>query len=277
MNRFSRLENVFADREHFKRHNFEFGFTFFTPSAISVAEPLPDDHPYASLFFVSNTQQTILPESRTAYQSSLTVGFLGLNIADDVQGLTHDLFDSDKPKGWANQISAGGEPTAKYGVSRQKTHFQRFGPRGLRGEFKTSLEANVGFSTDAAVGFSWRWGRISTPWWSFNPHQAEYINLGAPVAAAGSATGGREFYFWAGASLKYRFYNAILQGQFRDSEVTFKRSELESVIAEVWVGVTKQLKSRLSASVFLRGRTKEISGPRGRTPVWGGVIISRAF
>jgi len=267
LNRFSRAENLYDDRDNFQRHNFEFGFTLFTPRDISAAEPLSNDHPYASLFFVSSTQQRIVPESKTVYQSSLTVGFLGLNIADDVQGLIHSAFGSDEPKGWGNQISAGGEPTAKYGVSCQKTYFQRAGHRGLRGEFKTSLEANIGFSTDATVGLSWRWGRISTPWWSFNPHQAEYINLGAPVAATTASNGRKEFYFWAGASLKYRFYNAILQGQFRDSEVTFQRSELESLIAEVWIGVTKELKNGLSTSLFLRGRTSEIGGFRGRIPV----------
>jgi hypothetical protein len=277
LNRFSRLERVYADRDYFQRHNFEFGFTLFTPRDIATAEPLPDDHPYASFFFVSNTQQTILPESTIVYQSSLTVGFLGLNIADDVQELIHSASGSEEPRGWDNQISSGGEPTARYGVSRQKTHFQREGRRGLRGEFKTSLEANVGFSTDAAVGLSWRWGRISTPWWSFNPHQAEYINLGAPVSAATASNGRQEFYFWAGASLRYRFYNAILQGQVRDSDVTFRRAELKPLIAEVWVGITKELSNGLSASLFVRGRTKEISGSRGRNPVWGGVIFSQAF
>ena len=163
--------------------------------------------------------QTIVPETGTVYQSSLTVGFLGLDVAEGVQGLIHDVVGSDKPKGWDNQISSGGETTAKYGVSRQKTYFQRYGPRGLRGEF----------------------------------------------------------YLWIGASLKYRLYNAILQGQFRDSEVTFKRSELEPGIAEVWVGVTREFNNGVSTSVFVRGRTKEISGPKGRVPVWGGVIFSRAF
>jgi len=277
LNGFSGLERVYGDHENFQRHNFEFGFTLFTPNDISTPEPIADDHPYASLFFVSNTQQTILPNRNVSYQSSLTVGFLGLGIADDVQSLIHDLTGSDKPQGWANQISAGGEPTARYGVSRVKTHLQRQGYHGLRTELKTSVEANVGFSTDVAAGVSWRWGRINSPWWSYNPHQAEYINLGAPTASSSALGGSREFYVWAGASLKYRFYNAILQGQFRDSEVTFKRSELEPVITEAWIGVTREFKGGYSASLFLRGRTKEIRSLSGDPPLWGGIIFSRAY
>ena len=162
-------------------------------------------------------------------------------------------------------------------MSRVKTHLQHQGYRGLRTELKSSLEANVGFSTDVAAGVSWRWGRINSPWWSYNPHQAEYINLGAPTASSGALGGGREFYVWAGASLKYRFYNAILQGQFRNSEVTFKRSELEPVIAEAWIGVTREFKGGYSASLFLRGRSKEIRSLTRNTPVWGGIIFSRAY
>ena len=47
LNRFSRFEKDYVEHHHFQRHNFEFGFTLFTPRDISVAEPLPDDHPYA--------------------------------------------------------------------------------------------------------------------------------------------------------------------------------------------------------------------------------------
>ena len=277
LNGFSGFEKVYGDVDHFQRHNFEFGFTLFTPVDISTPEAIADDHPYASLFFVSNTQQTVLPNRNVSYQSSLTVGFLGLQLAEDLQGLIHNLTGSKKPQGWANQISAGGEPTAKYGVSRMKTHLQHHGYRGLRTELKTSLEANVGFSTDVAAGVSWRWGRISSPWWSYNPHQAEYINLGAPTVSPSAWGGRREFYVWAGASLKYRFYNAILQGQFRESSVTFKRSELEHVIAEAWIGVTRELKGGYSASLFLRGRTREIRSLDGNTPMWGGIIFSRAY
>ena len=128
-----------------------------------------------------------------------------------------------------------------------------------------------------AAGVSWRWGRINTPWWSYNPHQAEYINLGAPTASSSGLGGKREFYVWAGASLKYRFYNAILQGQFRNSEVTFERSELEPIIAEAWIGVTREFKGGYSASLFLRGRSKEIRSLIGNTPAWGGIIFSRAY
>ena len=274
---FSRFENLYKDRDHFQRHSFEFGITLFTPSDISVSEPLPDDHPYASLFFIANTEQTVMPEDDVAYQSTLTVGILGLDIAEDIQKGLHDIFGAEEPKGWDNQISAGGEPTAKYTVSRQKTLSLHSRPGGIGHELKTSMEGNIGFSTDVNAGLSWRGGWINTPWWSFNPHQAEYINLGSPVAEKIKRDARKEFYLWAGANIKYRFYNAILQGQFRDSAVTFDRSELEHVLAEAWIGVTKEFNRGFSGSFFVRGRTEEIKGPNARTPVWAGIILSRAY
>ncbi len=75
----------------------------------------------------------------------------------------------------------------------------------------------------------------------------------------------------------YRLYNAILQGQFRDSEVTFSRSELEHVIGEAWIGVTKEFSRGFAGSFFVRGRTEEIKGPNERMPVWAGIILSRAY
>ena len=277
LDRFSRFQKLYEGREHFQLHSFEFGVTLFTPADISVSTPIFDDHPYASLFFIANTQQTVVPEDDVGYQSTLTIGLLGLDIAEDLQKGIHDLLGADEPKGWDNQISSGGEPTFKYTVSRQKPHFRRYRPTGGGREFKSSIEGNIGFTTDINVATSLRWGRISTPWWSFNPHQAEYINLGSPIVAAAEADGRREFYVWLGINLKYRFYNAILQGQFRDSVVTFSRSELEHVIAEGWIGVTKEFRGGWRGSLFVRGRTEEIKGPNARTPVWAGIILSRAY
>ena len=87
----------------------------------------------------------------------------------------------------------------------------------------------------------------------------------------------KEFYFWFGASVKYRFYNAILQGQARDSAVTFGRSGLEHVIGEAWMGVTKEFGRGWRGSLVIRGRTEEIKGPSAREPVWGSIILSKAY
>ncbi len=277
IDRWVRFDTLYQKSPHFQLHSFEYGFTLFTPRDTSIAEPIFDDHPYASLFFIANTEQTVIPANKFSYQSTLTLGILGLPVAEDVQVSLHKLTGTALPQGWENQISYGGEPTAKYTVSVQKTLTNIYRQGKSDYDIKASMEGNIGYSTDINAGFSGRWGRINTPWWSFNPHQAEYINLGAPVVADRLEGSTSEFYFWAGFNIKYRFYNAILQGQFRDSVVTFSSDQLESVIYEGWTGITREFGTGLNVSFFVRGRTAEIKGPNARKPLWGGFIFSKSY
>lgn len=277
IDRWVRFDTLYKQSPHFQLHSFEYGFTLFTPRDTSIVEPILDDHPYASLFFIANTEQTVKPADKISYQSTLTLGILGLPVAEDVQVSLHQLTGTALPKGWENQISYGGEPTAKYTVSAQKTLSNIYRVSAIDYDIKANVEANIGYSTDINAGFSGRWGRINTPWWSFNPHQAEYINLGSPVVADRLDGSKSEFYFWAGFNIKYRFYNAILQGQFRESAVSYSRDQLESFIYEAWMGVTREFATGFNASFFVRGRTAEIKGPNARKPLWGGFIFSRSY
>ncbi len=35
------------------------------------------------------------------------------------------------------------------------------------------IGCNLEFITDANAGVSWRWGRIRSPWWAYNPYQSK--------------------------------------------------------------------------------------------------------
>ncbi len=261
----------------FSLHSFEFGLMLFTPTDQTTSMPILDDHPYASILFAAQSQQSINPAEHIAYQSTLTLGILGLHIGSAIQTSIHRFIDVDKPRGWHNQISDGGELTAKYTTSLQKTLFMQHNPYRAQQEFKVNAEANVGFSTDINVGINWRIGRLNTPWWSFNPHQADYINLGSPVTAMAGQEKHRELFFWFGANVKYRFYNSILQGQFRDSKVTFGHDQLNHVIGEIWGGVTYEFADNFRGSLFYRARTAEIDTDKAHAPRWAGIILSRAY
>ena len=275
LNDISGFESNYRDELSHKTHSMEFGFTLFTPENLDARQPLPNEHPYASLFFVNSSQMVVLPGQFLSYQSSLSIGALGLSVGGDLHELLHDLFDADMPEGWDNQISAGGEPTFRYSLTRSRSHiFDHNG--GAQLEMKTSTALNLGYATDVGASMSLRWGRITSPWWSFNPHNAEYISLGTPVAPR-VGENLAESYLWFGGSLRYRIYNAILQGQFRDSVVSFDRDELEQVVAEIWLGYTYGFGEGWRINGFLRGRSKEIDLPGMTNPAWGGVVLSRAF
>ncbi|UCB54195.1 MAG: DUF2219 family protein, partial [Thiotrichales bacterium] len=224
----------------------------------------------------SNTELTVVPANDTAFMSTFTFGFLGLNAAEYIQEALHAVTDSDVANGWDNQISSGGEPTLMYTLAVQHNHLDSTNA-STGHELKTAYEGNLGFSTDINASLSWRWGRINTPWYGFNPQHSEYIQLGAPVVAGNRQNGKGELYLWAGANLKYRFYSSLLQGQFRESVVKFSSDEVEKLLAQVWLGATWEFADNFRGSFFYRASSKEFEGPNAHYPVWAGLIISRAY
>src|SRR6187402_620029 len=95
------------------RHARQIGLIAFTPADIVTAEAQQADRPYASLLFASNGRVRIDADDRGAWSSSLTVGFLGLHVSEQLHDLVHEAVGSEKPAGYDHQISAGGEPTAR--------------------------------------------------------------------------------------------------------------------------------------------------------------------
>lgn len=254
-----------------KKHSVQYGFIFITPDDITATQPILDDRPFASLFFISNTELTVHAAEGRAYRSSLTLGMLGLKLAGEIQSGLHYITGSDEANGWDNQISANGEPTAMLTLSVQHDQF-----KNNDYQISTHLEGNAGYSTDVNAGVNWRWGRLNTPWWSFNPSHHEYITSAA-ISVRG-VTGSRpEFYIFAGANIKYRFYSSLLQGQFRDSVHTLSRDEIEQTLASGTVGATREFGDNLRISLFVRGVSPEIKGSNARNLWWASLVINRAW
>lgn len=187
-----------------QRHSLQFGLLLFTPQDISTSLPIRDDRPYANLLFMSNTQHTLNPIRNVMYQSTFTLGLLGTKIGELAHDATLGLTGDFKPRGYAHQISDGGEPTFRYAVTRHSL-----------------LHAES------------------------------------------------ELYISAGLKLRARAYNSLLQGQFRDSAVTFSASELNHVLGEAWVGVTSKFEG-FEIDYTLRFQMREIEKGRGaRNLKWG--------
>ncbi|HHJ20107.1 MAG TPA: lipid A deacylase LpxR family protein [Gammaproteobacteria bacterium] len=259
-------------------HSIEFGATAFTPEDTLATASLDHDRPYASLIYLSNSNQSISADRTHSTMTTLTMGLLGLDVIKSFQKSLHQATGSDPANGWDHQISAGGEPTFRFGLSRQKLNHSGHSKSGRGYEIHTALKASLGYLTSLSWGISSRWGKIKTPWWTFNPEASEYAEKSAPLSISSVPYHGREFYFWAGANVHLRLYNAFLQGQFRDSDVTYAYHELHPVVVEGWMGFTRELHHGYRFSYVLRGQTAEINhGPASRSSLWGGVIFSRAF
>ena len=184
----------------------------------------------------------------------------------------HEAVGSEAPRGYDHQISAGGEPTARYTIARHKLVYAD--PTG-RVDVKTTVQGSVGFLTETSAAVSVRVGSFDTPWWSFAPEMSDYIAAPTPVESLGVQ---REAYVFAGARIKARAYNALLQGQFRHSDVRYSYDEIESIVAEAWIGVMTQLFSNTELSYALHYQTAELrEGKAARDTFWGGVQLAHSF
>lgn len=252
-------------------HSIEIGMFGFTPEDIKIAEANLQDRPYASLIYLSSSREQLNLSEQVSWKTTLTLGVLGLDWAGDFQNEIHDILGSKEARGWDNQISAGGEFTARYSVARQ----QHLGTLFENTEIKSTLQASVGYLTEASWSLSLRGGNYHTAWSSFNPDLASY---GEKSTYNSSASAMRENYFWGGVTIKVRAYNAFLQGQFRNSEVTYDAADLNPVVVEAWVGYTLAFTEGFRISYVLRGHTSEIqTGAGNRNLVWGGIILSKVF
>lgn len=259
-----------AAEVHYAR---QVGLMAFTPEDITTSQPVYDDRPYASLLFVSNGRVGVDSDGRNAWISSLTVGMLGLHLAGELHSEVHELVGSEPVRGYGNQISAGGEPTAKYTLAR--SHLWVANPSATV-DVKTTVGGSVGYLTEASAALSMRIGRFDTPWWSFAPELTDYA--AAPIPAAQHAGHRLEMYFFTGARVKARAYNAFLEGQFRDSVVRYSSSQIEPVVAEVWVGFVTQIFERTQVSYTVNYQTSEVrEGKADRDSLWGGVQLNHSF
>jgi len=256
---------------------FAVGLLVFTPRDLSARDVVQGDRPYASLFFVSAGRRYVSQDDAVAYDTSLTIGVLGLAAAGDVQRVLHDLTGSARPKGWSHQISDGGEPTARYSLARQAV-LARFGRGPWHGDSKWTSALSFGTVTEASVALNARWGRIESPWWSFTPEQDMYVQETQPVPPPLPEGAPPELFAFAGVRVKARAYNAFIQGQFRHSDLTYPEGGLNPALGEAWAGVEFRSASGWAVQYLARWQSAELrSGIGSRSFLWGSVEIAKSF
>ena len=264
------------DDRPIRSDSFAAGLLLFTPNELEAAEPLPDDRPFATLTYLASSK-LVRESPRTAYQSSLTVGFLGLPLVEQLHRGTHDLLGLREPRGYPHQISDGGEPTFRYSRSRLRLLSDGLF-EGRPYDLRLRTTASFGYLTEANAEVALRWGDLAIPWWSSEPPAAEYAGHPFAVAAAAAPAERVRFEVSAGLTLRARLYNGFLQGQVRASDVTYSSSELNHLLLEAWLGLTTVLKSGLSVSYTVRHQTEEIRVGRGeRELTWASIGVAQRF
>ena len=258
-------------------HALAAGLLIFTPRDLSARGISYGDRPYASEFFLSVGRRYTSPSANVAYDSSLTVGVLGLPAAGSVQRALHQITDSVAPQGWSHQISAGGEPTARYSAARQAL-LADYGGGAWHGDSKWTVAGSVGTVTEASLALGTRWGRVESPWWSFAPEENMYVQETQPVPPELGLDAPPELFAFAGIRAKLRAYNAYLQGQFRHSDLSYDEGSLNQVLGEAWAGVELRTPSGWAVQYLARWESPELrSGLGSRSFVWGSIEVSMSF
>lgn len=252
-------------------HSIETGIDAFTPENIGTSRVVPNDRPYASLIYLSSSRVQVNSARNLAWHTTLTLGLLGVPLAGDAQNAVHKVIGSKKARGWGHQISDGGEPTARYEVARQR--YLATSSNHL--EVKSTQSVSVGYLTEGRWDLSFRYGRINSPWWRFNPDLASY---GEGSSNAGRSGDAPEHYLWGGVGLVARAYNVFLEGQFRHSDRTYAWSQLNHGLLEAWLGYTFAFHNGYRISYVVRGHSSEVRhGAGNRTVMWGGLIVAKTF
>lgn len=249
----------------------QFGAQAYNPVNKKTHAPIYNDRPYAGLFSLTSTRMTITDAGQTAWSSALTVGVLGTSLGKYLHRGFHQLIGSQPPNGYSHQISEGGEPTLEYTARRQGLIAKYRSVPGGRADFKWGAEASLGYITGASLMVSGRYGKFSTPWWSLYPERSEYY---APPA---TSIDGDLYLLW-GASTSLRGYNALLQGQFRHSDVTLSYNRIEQVLGEAHLGVVWGITRQTSLSYVVRFQSAEIkSGPGAHDTYVGSLYLNIGF
>lgn len=215
-------------------YSFMLGTLAYTPDDLSDTQPIYDDRPYSSLVYLSNKR--VRADSDDALAAEVSIGILGTSMAREFQSGFHswyrDFDNSDEPvepMGWGHQISDGGELTLRLRLSKSRLYPMLSFPG--RFDVSSTVGLSLGFQTNVSIGGAMRFGNIKSPFWSlpFDP-----VNRGSfiPFKAVD------EWYFWTVLRTHLIGYDTLLQGQFRDSEVTYSYDEIEPLVYDGAFGFT---------------------------------------
>jgi len=241
------------------------GSIAFTPDDLSNSLPILNDRPYSSLIYMTNKR--VHADGKKALAAEVMLGVIGTDFAKGVQTQIHEWYRSLNssnqpvdPLGWDHQISDGGELTMRIRLTNATLH-SNLSKTGVY-DVSTSYGFSLGFQTNARVSLTARAGNIQSAFWTtpFDP-----VKRGNFVPTRAN----RGWYFWSAFRIHAVLYDALLQGQFRDSDVEYAADQIEPLVYDGGIGFTWTFdKSQITLSANAKSPDLKFVS---RHQVWGGV------
>jgi hypothetical protein len=246
-------------------HGYVFGQNMYTPSDITVADPPPDDRPYAGWLY--GTIGLAVESGRQLDQYALTLGVVGpASLAEQGQKLLHEIQGSAEPQGWDTQLD--NEPGIVVTYQRSWRGLAAHRLAGLELELTPHLGGALGnVYTYVNAGMTIRLGRSLSLDYGPPRIQPSVPGLGFFVPADRFA-----WYLFAGFEGRAVARNIFLDGNtFQGSRSVDKEplvGDLQGGIVLTWRGV------RLAYTHVLR--SPEFDGQDG-SEQFGAVSLSVGF
>lgn len=253
----------------------------YTPDVLDTDVPQRDDRPFASLVGLAVRRTSVHGEaSDRAWSSEFAIGMLGLDAARHLQTLLHRTRrwmtgnpTPVDPRGWSNQIADGGEPTALYRVSYERLLAgDGAGMRRKHWQVTGGLEGSVGYQTNASAAIGGRVGAFTSDFWEFSSGiRSAGVGRQQPPSAGAPRW---ELFAFGLARPRVVAWNALLQGQFHESEHTVRVKRLVGEWEGGAGGSVPMGTWHLQAVVqFAQGRTTEFVAPKARLYTWGTIML----
>jgi hypothetical protein len=244
----------------------------FTPDNLEATEVVRNDRPYGSLVVLSLSHVSRASWRDIAVRTRLVLGALGLSAAERLQTLVHQTMRGEgettppDPLGWHHQISDGGEPTGLYEAA---VLWQVW--RWTCTDLVLEAAGSVGYYTQLNSGLSLRLGRPLGDPLLTDGNSMQFISIaddGSPEAEP------PRFGVWLQLDARGRImgYNALLQGQLRDSDHTLARRDVEALLFEPEASVVLALWG-WTASIKVAARSPEHQLAERRWHAWGGMTL----
>jgi len=215
------------------RYGLAVGQSMFTPEDTEVAQPLPDQHPYAGWLY---GEYSVFAEDA----GGLTIGALQVGIvgpsayAEEAQNNVHDIINSYQVRGWDNQLKD--EVAFALLLERRERALLETGLLGLELDLIPHYGVSLGtLRTHAKAGATFRFGTDLRR--DFGPPRVR-----PAVGGSGffEATDGFSWYLFAGAEGRAVARSIFLDGNtFKDSPSVDK----EPLVVDAQAGLVMTFRS----------------------------------
>lgn len=249
-----------------KIHEFQIGQEMYTPQFASSKSIDVIDRPYAGYIF-ARYSQLFFSKKNYGLKSSFELGLLGPDaMAQDVQGIIHDLYGFKPTEGWQYQIKN------TLGLSMEFLFLKPFNKiEKKRVDFTSTTSLRLGtIFSELTTNIYGRINLFKSPLTNYSNSTLFGSNLNLK-----SEQQKKELFLFVKPQIGYALYNATIQGSlFNDnSPITFG---INSFISEIEFGIKYAIKKfDLSYSIIKYSKKTEVMVENTNT--YGTIKIAYKF